>query len=91
MSDVWRLGGEVYSTASDENNLRDGPDDRSRELAAMGGRPRSGRRVRLRRAAFRLVVIAPVLGLLGLPRTRITSDAHASPPGAGNPGPARPR
>ena len=32
MSDVWRLGGEVYSTAADENSLRDDPDDPSRKL-----------------------------------------------------------
>ncbi|WP_142098615.1 recombinase family protein [Pseudonocardia cypriaca] len=32
MSDVWGLGGEVYSTAPDENNLRDDPDDPSRKL-----------------------------------------------------------
>lgn len=32
MSDVWAMGGEVYSTASDENNLRDDPDDPSRKL-----------------------------------------------------------
>jgi hypothetical protein len=31
MSDVWHLGGEVYSTATDENNLRDDPDDPSRQ------------------------------------------------------------
>jgi DNA invertase Pin-like site-specific DNA recombinase len=30
MSDVWRL--EVYSTAADENSLRDDPDDPSRKL-----------------------------------------------------------
>lgn len=32
MSDVWKSGGEVYSTATDENNLRDDPDDPSRKL-----------------------------------------------------------
>lgn len=32
MSDVWTSGGEVYSTATDENNLRDDPDDPSRKL-----------------------------------------------------------
>lgn len=32
MSDVWKLGGEVYSAAADENNLRDDPDDPSRKL-----------------------------------------------------------
>jgi DNA invertase Pin-like site-specific DNA recombinase len=32
MRDVWRLGGEVYSTAADENSLRDDPDDPSRKL-----------------------------------------------------------
>lgn len=32
MSDVWSQGGEVYSTAPDENNLRDDPDDPSRKL-----------------------------------------------------------
>jgi DNA invertase Pin-like site-specific DNA recombinase len=30
--EVWRMGGEVYSTAPAENNLRDDPEDPSRKL-----------------------------------------------------------
>ena len=32
MGDVWRAGGEVFSTATDENNLRNDPDDPSRKM-----------------------------------------------------------
>ena len=32
LKDVWQAGGEVFSTATDENNLRDDPDDPSRMM-----------------------------------------------------------
>jgi DNA invertase Pin-like site-specific DNA recombinase len=32
MCEVWRLGGEVYSTAADENKLRNDPEDPTRKL-----------------------------------------------------------
>lgn len=65
MAGVWRLGGEIYSTAADENNLRDDPDDPTRKLVRrMMGiiaeyerdmvvlRMRRGRRAKARAGGF---------------------------------------
>lgn len=65
MSDVWAMGGEVYSTAADENNLRDDPEDPSRKLIRrmLGAvveydremtllRLRNGRRAKARQGGF---------------------------------------
>lgn len=65
MAGVWRLGGEIYSTAADENNLRDDPEDPTRKLVRrMMGiiaeyerdmivlRMKRGRRVKARAGGF---------------------------------------
>ncbi|MEW2474626.1 recombinase family protein [Micromonospora gifhornensis] len=65
MRAIWDLGGEVFSTAPEENNLRDDPDDPSRKLirTIMGAvnayerdmialRMRRGRRIKATRGGF---------------------------------------